>query len=501
MVVGETILHNSADKQTQLSSTASHSVLAEVKSDLICLDPWLGHNRPKSHPIVCQIGGNNPELLGQASSLVNKFNYDEINLNVGCPSPRVSANCFGARLMLHPETVQKCCIAMNRSVANSSTRVTVKCRLGADEMDSFQELCHFIEQVAEPYHGRHSGITHFYIHARKCLLDGLSTKENRSIPPLRPDWIISLALKYPDLKFSVNGGIRSVVGDAVDRYRIVKQSHKRSQMGTLGWPSLDTNSSARCDCKSSPYDWKSLYYSGIGGSVEQEKGESVEQENIEGRSVEQENIERGGSVKQENIEGGSVGGIITEGDNSEGGNSSGVEDVVAYQEEKELKCKTPSEKEEDSCLLGGVMIGRGAYLDPYQFSQIDQVYYGVKRSTPSRREIVKEYIDYLQDAKVCRPTKRGRSMDSVAILLKPLSYLFSGQRKGKMWRQLIEQNVRRIGAQREEMLRKGEDDYRVIEEVERTAMCDALNEMIEKMPDHVLDKRLLLYDQDTHASQ
>ncbi|KAK9861204.1 hypothetical protein WJX84_007819 [Apatococcus fuscideae] len=132
----------------------------------------------EQHPIACQLGGSNPELLAKAARMVAQYGYDEINLNCGCPSDRVAgAGCFGAALMLRPETVAECAAAVN---AATPTPLTIKCRLGVDSVDSYESLCNFVRVVSE-----RSGVLHFIIHARKCLLKGLNPHQNRTIPPLR----------------------------------------------------------------------------------------------------------------------------------------------------------------------------------------------------------------------------------------------------------------------------------------------------------------------------
>lgn len=155
---------------------------------------------PEQHPIVCQLGGSNPELLARAAKIVERYGYDEININCGCPSDRVAgAGCFGAAMMLRPELVAECCKAMCEAV---TTPITVKCRLGVDDFDSYPELAHFIRTVSEG-----SAVRHFIIHARKCLLKGLNPHQNRTIPPLRYEWVWALKRDFPHLDFSLNGGV------------------------------------------------------------------------------------------------------------------------------------------------------------------------------------------------------------------------------------------------------------------------------------------------------
>lgn len=152
------------------------------------------------HPIVLQIGGSDVSTLARATRLASVYGYDEINLNCGCPSDRVAAHgCFGARLMLDPKLVGH---AMAAIAENCSVPVSVKCRIGVDNADSYSELCTFVDTVATL-----SPTKHFIIHARKAILKGLSPAANRTIPPLKYEYVFALIRDFPHLKFTLNGGI------------------------------------------------------------------------------------------------------------------------------------------------------------------------------------------------------------------------------------------------------------------------------------------------------
>lgn len=142
-----------------------------------------------------------------AAKLSNDFGgFCEINLNAGCPSSLVSSRCFGARLMLEPERVRDICHSILQNVGPDSNapEITVKCRIGVDNHDSYEELHHFITTVAS------CGVKHFIVHARKCLLKGLSPHENRTVPPLKYDFVYRLKTDFPDLFFTLNGGVASI---------------------------------------------------------------------------------------------------------------------------------------------------------------------------------------------------------------------------------------------------------------------------------------------------
>lgn len=152
---------------------------------------------PSEHPVALQLGGAEPATLAAAAGLGESMGYDEINLNIGCPSDRVQAGCFGAALMERPELVADCVAAISDSVA---APVTVKTRLGIDDKESYEFLQRFVEHVAA------AGCATFIIHARKALLNGLSPKQNREIPPLDYARVYRLKADYPALKIVINGG-------------------------------------------------------------------------------------------------------------------------------------------------------------------------------------------------------------------------------------------------------------------------------------------------------
>lgn len=159
------------------------------------------------HPVALQLGGSDPTLLASAARIGADSGYDEINLNVGCPSSRVQAGCFGAALMKQPDLVAECVSAMQSQV---SCPVTVKCRIGVDDQDSYEALHAFVEKVAE------IGCKTLIVHARKAWLKGLSPKENREVPPLQYDIVYRLKQDFPALTVVMNGGIKT--WDAVDEH-------------------------------------------------------------------------------------------------------------------------------------------------------------------------------------------------------------------------------------------------------------------------------------------
>lgn len=150
------------------------------------------------HPIALQLGGSVPHEMAQAARMAEDHGYDEVNINVGCPSKRVRAGRFGACLMVEPERVGACVAAMQHAVA---IPVTVKTRIGVDDMDSYADLASFVRRVAD------AGCATFIVHARKAWLHGLSPKQNRSVPPLDYERVVRLKRDFPHLEIVVNGGI------------------------------------------------------------------------------------------------------------------------------------------------------------------------------------------------------------------------------------------------------------------------------------------------------
>jgi len=162
---------------------------------------------PEESPLALQLGGDDPGDLAEAARIAEDLGYDEINLNVGCPSSRVQSGNFGVCLMGQPDRVAEGVAAMRAAV---SLPVTVKHRIGFDDRDSYAHMLEFVDRVAA------AGCVHFTVHARKAWLRGLSPKENRNIPPLRPEEVVRLKAERPELVIELNGGIRDL--DAVDAW-------------------------------------------------------------------------------------------------------------------------------------------------------------------------------------------------------------------------------------------------------------------------------------------
>lgn len=153
---------------------------------------------PSEHPVALQLGGSDPADMAACARMGEDRGYDEINMNLGCPSDRVQSGRFGACLMAEPVLAAECVASMKNAV---SVPVTVKTRIGIDERDSYEELCGLVGALAE------AGCDALIVHARKAWLQGLSPKQNREIPPLRYEVVWQLKADFPDLPVAINGGI------------------------------------------------------------------------------------------------------------------------------------------------------------------------------------------------------------------------------------------------------------------------------------------------------
>ena len=155
----------------------------------------------EEHPVAIQLGGSDIDDLVESAKIAEDYGYDEINLNVGCPSDRVQKGRFGACLMLEPDHVAECLNAMQTNV---KVPVTIKCRLGVDHHEDYEFLYNFVNIV------QNAGIEHFIIHARNGILKGLSPRQNRHIPPLKYDYVYQLKKDFPNLNITINGGIKTI---------------------------------------------------------------------------------------------------------------------------------------------------------------------------------------------------------------------------------------------------------------------------------------------------
>jgi tRNA-dihydrouridine synthase A len=177
---------------------------------------------PDEHPLALQLGGSDPGELAACTALAAEWHYDEVNLNVGCPSDRVQSGRFGACLMAEPELVADCVAAMSKA---TRLPVTIKHRIGIDDMDGYEQLTRFVAAVSG------AGCSTFIVHARKAWLQGLSPKQNREIPPLQYEVVHRLKRDFPQLEFVINGGFRTLAQvehqlDHVDGVMIGREAYQ-----------------------------------------------------------------------------------------------------------------------------------------------------------------------------------------------------------------------------------------------------------------------------------
>lgn len=207
----------------------------------------LGYD-PTEHPVALQLGGSEPDKLAEAARIASDFGYDEINLNVGCPSDRVQSGAFGACLMREPALVARCVAAMK---AASDAPVTVKCRIGVDEQDIETGLSDFTAAVLD------AGADALWVHARKAWLEGLSPKQNRDIPPLDYDRVYRLKRQFPHVFIGINGGIADLNQvlehlNHVDGAMLGRAAYHNAQL--LG----DVDRLIYGDAEAAPVDWNAV---------------------------------------------------------------------------------------------------------------------------------------------------------------------------------------------------------------------------------------------------
>jgi len=165
-----------------------------------CLDQ-LNFNNEIEHPVAVQLGGSDPNELAECSKICSSLGYDEINLNIGCPSERVQKGSFGACLMQEPELVKDCIEAMQEV---TSTPITVKCRIGVNDRDDIDFLNNFVSKIIK------SKLKTIIVHARVAILKGLTPRQNRQIPPLKYENVYQLKKEFPELEIVINGGIKDI---------------------------------------------------------------------------------------------------------------------------------------------------------------------------------------------------------------------------------------------------------------------------------------------------
>ena len=356
-------------------------------------------------PVACQLGGSDPDLLARAAVMAEAAGYNEINLNCGCPSARVAGKgSFGARLMFSPELVRDCVAAMKAAV---SIPITVKCRLGADDMDSYEEFKHFVSTVKD------GGVDHFIVHARSCRLSGLDPKENRTIPPLRYAWVQRLALEHPELRISINGGLV----EPLQIEQLLSLAREGLPINTLQTKNEEKNDTPIADAISND---------------DVDHGDNVDADENCGPCDGVGTIDEGKSDLPQKLKHDAAVGRLCGDQFFEsvcaghglpriGGGGFGTINAV----------------------IDSVMVGRAAYNDPWRFADVDVRFFGAE-SCPalSRRAVILRYLDYADEITA------GLDEEEKTMILyrpfefaKPLLALFAGERGGSRFRKHLSQSL------------------------------------------------------------
>jgi tRNA dihydrouridine synthase A len=415
---------------------------------------------PQEHPIACQIGGSDPEALARAAALVEAAGYDEVNLNCGCPSPRVAGKgSFGARLMFTPELVRDCVAAMRAAV---SIPVTVKCRLGADDMDAYEDFSRFVRVVAQ------GGCTHFIVHARKCLLKGLDPKGNRTVPPLRYAWVQRVALENPGLRISLNGGLTEW-GQVEQLLSLTRPVGAVDAAAVAAAVEAAAAAAAAAAAEAAAGGGVSGGAGAGAGGAQGPAGEGAGQRHAAEGSQEtcgEAECSAGGGG------GGSGGwgstalgaGSEEEEEEGEGGAQQQQQQSAAaaapapapIKHDAHLGSALPASQFLPQALLGppvaiapgayggqgalleSCMIGRAAYNTPWMFGDVDRRFFGAANPGLSRREVLEAYVAYVEGVLAGVPAEEhGMSQYRPFVMAKPLISLFQGEYGGARFRRTL----------------------------------------------------------------
>jgi tRNA-dihydrouridine synthase len=407
--------------------------------------------------LVCQLGGANAAALAEAARRVESFGYAGINYNCGCPSDRVAGKgCFGAALMLNPELARDCVAAMRAAVR---IPISVKCRIGADDADSYAELARFISVVSE------GGCNFFIVHARKCLLKGLSPKDNRNIPPLRYHWVQRLALDFPAIQFGINGGVGTIDlavallalkrvpvspaladmsgvaifnDDAIaaepEVSRAEEQTWKRVARLTKAKAPADVVQRAKAAVTAGPTEPET----GSTGDTNAEHDCSCTCDAPLTGAEPQPPPERTVGAAVEAAAAPAVPRAQTPTDGVVASPTASIAGV-AFPLYERCSPGSPSPGVYGSAdhVLHSVMVGRAAYNNSWILADVDRRLFGVPNPGFSRREVVRRYLEYceaLAAGEGLPPDEIGLALYRPFELLKPLIGLFHGEPGGGRFR-------------------------------------------------------------------
>lgn len=397
---------------------------------------YIGFNKEVEPPLVLQLGGNNPERLGEAVSIAERYGqFAEINLNNGCPSNKAKKAGFGAELMLEPELVRQILYNMKRRA--SHTEVTVKCRIGIqNKKESWDDLVTYIEAC------KAAGCRKVVVHSRVCVLSGLTPAQNRTIPPLRYDVVYRLIDMYPELKFVLNGGVKSV--EEADchmrgvglQYQFQHHQQQLQQQTTTHDESYDR---LEYDKLSQPYFCPNL------GSQYVPLWSVALADRLKMIGEARGGTKLSSDIVHENISTVARGGGYRYHMNQ--GMSSTNESELSHSDNSEYSSTTPFSLSDISpdeyfnqggACLAGVMIGREAYNNPWSLADADRLFFNKSNPGLSRREVLQRYCDH-----TCAAQDSGHAKNSDAVLCKPLHNFFYGCRTNKLFKQKFDDLIKR----------------------------------------------------------
>ena len=392
------------------------------------LEQYLGYNRQVEPPLVLQLGGNNPETLSEAVTIAEQFGgFAEINLNNGCPSGKAKKAGFGAELMLDPELVRKILHGMKRR--SSCTEVTVKCRIGIqNKKESWSDLVTYIEAC------RAAGCRKVIVHARVCVLSGLTPAQNRTIPPLRYDVVYRLVDEFPDMQFVLNGGVKSL--DEVTDHMIgngISYQHRHNQDNcddilpnecqNESMINLEQLSQAVEPSVTTQYTpvWSLSLSNRFGKKIASTAVASFEKVISHGyQYCTQPSL----LSKQLNIGSRACSSYTTIVD--------GLSSNITGSDETMAVCLRGG----GGC-LAGVMIGREAYNNPWSLADADRYFFNKANPGHSRREVLESYLDHTRYAQ-----DNDHAKSSAAVLCKPLHNFFYGCPTNKQFKQKFDELIK-----------------------------------------------------------
>lgn len=398
------------------------------------LEHFIGYDRHLEPPLTIQLGGYNPERLGKAVELCESYGgFNEINLNCGCPSNKAKKCGFGAELMLEPELVRQIVSEMKRK--SSTADITVKCRIGLNVRDTWGDLVKFVLASKE------GGVNKMVIHARICVLNGLSPAQNRNVPPLRYDIVSRLVEAFPDMKFVLNGGVRTY--EEADNLL----GFDRSTKEYLRSPSLSTSTGAVRSWDDVERAWDLT-----------EKLSLPYKHHATATSTPSEPSTQPSTATPTTLS-----------------------DVIA-----EENCECDEDAAPTSSVLWdlahpvhGVMVGREAYNNPWAWADLDSHYHGVHNPSFSRREVLEEYLVYAE-----KYLQSDGPRATIPYLCKPLHNYFTGSAANKHYKRkldaLLKEHITHVNSSRRRHLTSVTSTFGDI-------IRDAVRDTI---PDSFLDERM-----------